>query len=305
MIKFKNKISTIKSRLCCLFFMSLGASVSVLNAQEIENALLWKIEKEGNIGTSYLLGTNNLVNNDFLDKLKGFKKAFKNADVLLSEVLMGQSAIQNITKDAIMPHLTIDSLIKGDDYIDVAAYFQFKTGMNLQQFNRVKPIAIYLILNSIENTEAGINVGSSGTSMPMNNYLQNKAKETEKMFVALESIQMQIDMLYEQFTLERQAEMLINMVKNKEMNQTHNKQMVECYKKQNLNCLYDLMLKSEFTEVENGQMLAERSKSWLPQLMKIIDGRSTFVAVGALHLTGENGLINLLKEQGYKLTPIR
>jgi uncharacterized protein len=81
--------------------------------------------------------------------------------------------------------------------------------------------------------------------------------------------------------------------------------MVELYKQQNLQGLYAMTLKSEF-ELENQQelLLNQRNRRWIPLLEGQMAEKPTFVAVGAAHLAGEQGVIALLRKQGYTLTPI-
>jgi uncharacterized protein YbaP (TraB family) len=55
----------------------------------------------------------------------------------------------------------------------------------------------------------------------------------------------------------------------------------------------------------NESLLDERNNQWIEQLPKLMKEQSLFVAVGALHLTGESGLVNQLRKKGYTLTPIK
>ena len=52
------------------------------------------------------------------------------------------------------------------------------------------------------------------------------------------------------------------------------------------------------------ELLNKRNTNWIPKLMKYFDEGSTFVAVGAGHLSGPNGVIELLRNKGYKVEPI-
>ena len=51
-------------------------------------------------------------------------------------------------------------------------------------------------------------------------------------------------------------------------------------------------------------LLTQRNKNWVKQLNVIMKSESVFVAVGAGHLVGKDGLINLLKKEGYILKPL-
>ena len=55
---------------------------------------------------------------------------------------------------------------------------------------------------------------------------------------------------------------------------------------------------------EAEKLLDNRNKAWMTQLPSLFSEQSTFVAVGALHLSGKNGLVNLLRAQGYTVKPL-
>ncbi len=52
------------------------------------------------------------------------------------------------------------------------------------------------------------------------------------------------------------------------------------------------------------EILYDRNYAWMKVLPGIIKEKSTFIAVGAVHLGGEEGLINLLKKEGYTVEPM-
>ena len=52
-------------------------------------------------------------------------------------------------------------------------------------------------------------------------------------------------------------------------------------------------------------MIYNRNKTWAEKLPAIMKAAPTFVAVGALHLPGEKGLLNLLKRQGYTVEAVK
>ncbi|MEO5583583.1 MAG: TraB/GumN family protein, partial [Saprospiraceae bacterium] len=51
--------------------------------------------------------------------------------------------------------------------------------------------------------------------------------------------------------------------------------------------------------------LYDRNKKWIPLMSAMMKDKSTFFAVGAGHLGGPKGVINLLKLAGYKITPVK
>lgn len=77
------------------------------------------------------------------------------------------------------------------------------------------------------------------------------------------------------------------------------------YKAQNLTGI-DSLVSSEasFQKMEH-LLLSKRNHDWLPKIENLIKGQPGFIAVGCAHLPGNEGLITLLRKQGYTLEPIR
>ena len=60
----------------------------------------------------------------------------------------------------------------------------------------------------------------------------------------------------------------------------------------------------QYMEVANEELVNERNHRWIPVIDKNVHQGSCLIAVGALHLPGEIGLISLLRKEGYTLTPV-
>jgi uncharacterized protein YbaP (TraB family) len=86
--------------------------------------------------------------------------------------------------------------------------------------------------------------------------------------------------------------------------------LVRFYKNQDVQGLYNEMIAS--MEKEGGKMggvtkedfLDNRNKRWIPKLVQLMNTKTIFIAVGAGHLAGEFGVIQLLRNQGYTVVPI-
>ena len=51
-------------------------------------------------------------------------------------------------------------------------------------------------------------------------------------------------------------------------------------------------------------LLNNRNKKWIPEIIRQVKLQPTFFAVGAGHLGNANGLINLLKSEGFTILPV-
>jgi uncharacterized protein YbaP (TraB family) len=78
------------------------------------------------------------------------------------------------------------------------------------------------------------------------------------------------------------------------------------YKNQQLSAMEKLIAKSEIGSDKKYEelLLTKRNINWVGQLKNIMNKKSVFVAVGAGHLVGEKGLLNLLKKEGYTVEPL-
>jgi uncharacterized protein YbaP (TraB family) len=82
--------------------------------------------------------------------------------------------------------------------------------------------------------------------------------------------------------------------------------MLSLYKSQQLDKIESLLKLTDFkTNDDLDILLDKRNRNWLSQLKNILHQKSVFVAVGTAHLVGENGLISLLKKEGYRLKAMK
>ena len=56
-------------------------------------------------------------------------------------------------------------------------------------------------------------------------------------------------------------------------------------------------------EGDEGILLTDRNRKWIPRLKKMFGEKPTFVAVGAAHLGGDTGILKLLQKEGYVVSP--
>ena len=84
--------------------------------------------------------------------------------------------------------------------------------------------------------------------------------------------------------------------------------MNRLYKEGKINDLLELSNRRgnviDMTDEEFEKLVDKRNINWINQLPNLMKESSCFVAVGALHLGGKNGLIKLLEKEGYKVKAI-
>jgi uncharacterized protein YbaP (TraB family) len=96
-------------------------------------------------------------------------------------------------------------------------------------------------------------------------------------------------------------EHLSNLIDNIDMGLEEYKRALKAYATHNINYLYYSMQK--FNAEALIEILDKRNLNWLPKITVAIKVESCFFAIGAAHLAGKNGLVNLLRKDGYTVTP--
>jgi uncharacterized protein YbaP (TraB family) len=81
--------------------------------------------------------------------------------------------------------------------------------------------------------------------------------------------------------------------------------MLEAYKKQDLPLLNHIIQQSRTEGTNMDAFLDDRNKKWIERMEERMEQKPVFFAVGAGHLLGESGLIQLLRNSGYTVVPVK
>ena len=172
-------------------------------------------------------------------------------------------------------------------------------GVGVKSFDNYKPI---MLSSSLQVFIAMKLYPDYDAEKAIDSYMQAKAKKDKKMVNGLETIDFQIDLLYNE-PLEKQAADLLEMAENSQESEEAIIKLTELYRQQELEALWDLMM--EDTELEEMEaLLFERNRNWVAQMKDIMPAAPSMFVVGAGHLPGDQGVISLLEKEGYKLEPV-
>lgn len=268
-----------------------------INAQQLENSLLWKISGRGLKKPSYLFGTIHATCDASLDE--NVKLAMQNTSQLYLEIDLDAPDVQSsmISEINMKDGKKMSDLISKDDFAIVDKFIQDNIGVPLLTFNTVKPFFVSAMLlpklldcpiQSIEEE------------------LMKISTEQNEETLGLETIQEQMN-VFDTIPYQDQIDELVKTAKdNMEKDKKEFQQLLEIYKSKNINALLETTGKSEelYSKFDD-ELLLNRNKNWIPRIEKIINIKTTFIGIGAAHLAGENGLIRLLRKQGYKVEAVR
>ena len=262
------------------------------------NSLLWQISGNGLSKPSYLYGTIHIIDQENYFLGKNVKKKIKQCDELVMELDMENIDVSALTKLSLLDSgKTIKNYMSDSDYAVLETFMQDSIGIKKYTFemlySRLKPFYIEQLIYFKY-------LGQEKESYEQN--FKKLAETDSKVISGLETFEEQL-LFLESIPLETQLKSLTETIKSYSSEAKKLDELIELYKKQDLNELSKLIEDDE-DSVLNEKLLYKRNSNWIPKLQTKIELKSCFIAVGAGHLGGENGLINLLKKQGYTVEPI-
>ena len=277
--------------------------------QPVENSLLWAISGKDLKDTSYLYGTIHLIDKEDFFLTEATKKAFNESEHVVFEIniekmndLMSQFGL--LMKAFMNEGQTLKDFLSEEEYKEVKDHFAEKgiTDFLWNMMERIKP----MFLTMFASTDlTGENPMTSGEMVSYEMELLAKAQEQEKPIDGLETAEYQMSM-FDSIPYEAQAKMLIESIRVDSVASNELDQMVDLYKNQDINGMISMF--DEDTEgigKYEDYLLINRNKNWIPVMSGMMTTQPTFFGVGAGHLAGEFGVVNLLKEAGYTLTPLK
>jgi len=230
------------------------------------------------------------------------KKAIRECDEVYFEVDMDNllEMIGAIGKMKMTGDTTLQDLLSKEDYKKVKDYFESKN--SLLPFSMLETFKPILAASTLEEGS----MPCENTAM-MEQVIMEEAKKSEKKIRGMETMAYQAGIL-DSIPYKLQAQQLVSYIDGSGAGEKEDKQMKEMFKaymSQDLKKLEDLMVETDagmsgFTDL----LLYHRNRNWVQKLKTLMPYKSLMIAVGAGHLPGEKGVINLLRKEGYTLTPV-
>ncbi len=272
-----------------IFFASLA------NGQ---SSLLWKVEGKSLKKPSFIFGTIHVIPQKDYFEPKGMMESLEKSDLYVGELNLTDSSaigIEMMSNMAMKNDTTLDMLLSAKDYKKLDSFFVSKMGMGIELFKSLKPILISTMLLPLTS-------GEEVTSYEME--LLKRANQKGIPMAGLESVSEQMSFI-DQLPYTYQAKELMKVMDG-DIKDDDFTELIEAYKSQNIDVLAEEIKKQTQSSIAmESILLNDRNKNWVPKIEELIKKQSCFIAVGAGHLGGKEGVINLLKQKGYTVTPIK
>jgi len=265
----------------------------------------WKVSGNDLAKASYLFGTHHIIEKDSIAGFEKYLKLIDEVDAVAGELDMSNmlGLQMKLMQGGVMKEVKMTDLLSPDDYVLVDRELKRVLGTGLDKLGVFKPMmlsSMYTVMMYMEHFKLRKQPES------IDEFFQKTAKKKKKDIVALETVEQQIDILFNSIPLKRQAEILVDGVKEKDSVINELSGFNRAYLAGDLRLLEEkYAVQSQMTEEEGHMLLDKRNLNWIGQLQKLLPTKSCFVAVGCLHLTGETGLISQLRKLGYEVEAVK
>ena len=280
----------------------------LIAAVSVKGQLLWRVSGNGCYETSYLFGTLHLETEEFIDSVPGLAEAIANCDIIFGEIegetLTNASTMLQMIKDATAPaDSTLDKLLSPDDYILVDAVVKkYMFGFGLKELGLLKPAVITAQLTVMQMQKYYPDALDPNKLIDV--AIQKRGKSLGKRIDGLEGVEDQLTALFGAPLME-QAEELLEFCRKDDKFDDSSRQLHDAYRAQDLAKIEKIVFDSEMgmDDADMERLSYVRNRSWMDKITTTIPVQRVLVAVGAAHLVGKDGLINLLRERGYTVEP--
>jgi uncharacterized protein YbaP (TraB family) len=156
------------------------------------------------------------------------------------------------------------------------------------------------VLSVVEVTKLGADPENG-----LDKYFNGKARKAGKEVIGLETVDFQIDMVTG-FSKDEEDAMMKSALKDIDQIKQKYGEIVAAWQVGNSSAIEQLLNESMFQEPTiYKRLLTDRNKSWIPKIEELgSGGKNAIVIVGAGHLVGKEGVVELLKKKGLKVTQL-
>jgi uncharacterized protein len=284
-------------------FIFILSAFFVLGQESEENCLLWEISGNGLEQPSYIFGTVHLIPEDDFFFFDEWLEKLNTCDVLVLEADIDLGIMKQLS---LIPKMKLPKKTTLEDYMteeEFLAFYSFVIDtlqIKSSTYNvclAYKPFFSYsLILNEV----------IPGKKIVYEQYLSDKAKKNKMKIIGLETIDFQISLI-DSISIKDQIPMFLFDYKKEKQTDLKSEydKTLSLYKNQDLVGISDLEDEGDEDEAYFYQkFLVDRNIDWIGKIKAIFKKRTAFIAVGAAHLPGETGVLQLLRNEGYTVVPV-
>ena len=292
----------VKKYIACIAILlsPLTAHLSPLRAQ-----LLYEISGNGAKQKSYLIATNRLVDMQFLDTIPNVFKCFSKCNKVLTEFAMQDyEAIAALRQAALLPDsLQLRNFYSESDYKFIDNTLRINLNMGLEQLGRMKPS----YLTELFRAELSKQWLQYDEQRSMENFFEIVAAERNMPVIGLDNIGETMYMLFDREPFHWQCDELLKVVQYPEREVKQERTIKAMYLDGRLSDIaYQVEGPDNNTSVSfsDYKVYCQRNTQWVKRLKPYLTDGGAFITLNAIYLGGEKGLLEQLRNAGYRVRPV-
>lgn len=260
---------------------------------------LWKVQSQTN--TVYLLGSIHLLKAENYPLPAVMENAFAEAHALVLEIIPDSLMLPSVQKYILGKGLlaegkTLQSSLSSETYA-LAQKRAGELGLNLMLLQNLEPWLAGLTMTAAKLQTLGLD-----PQFGVDRYFFEKAKAAQKPVLHLESVAFQVSR-FDEMPAKDQDAFLSEALKEWDLIETEFNGLLRLWSAGEADALAQKLYEGfqAYPKVYE-TLLTERNRNWLPRIASFLsEEKPYFVVVGAGHMVGEEGLIKLLRDKGYRV----
>ncbi len=263
----------------------------------LSQSLLWEISGKNLKSPSYLYGTIHIQDKRAFGFDSIVIEKLLQCDAYAMELLLDDIPYNEMMNAMLMKDITLKDLYTVEQYNSLDSIMKSLTGQGIVLYDKMKPFFLMSQLMQMKIV----------SDMPeaLDLFFLKTAREAGKKCLGIEEFSDQIQAI-DAITLQEQANMLFDALNDTISISSFDQfdKLLQAYVDQDLEKLFEFSNDTALPPAFNDAFLVKRNVKMAKKIAKFSKKQSTFSAIGAAHLPGKQGVIELLQKKGYTLTPI-
>ena len=280
--------------------------------------ILYRITSDSQQKPSYIIGTFHLEDGSYLDKIPGANAAIDEVDQVYGEldvktmtnpdtIAATQAMIMLSGDKTIKDVLTAEQYEKLDKYVESIVGTGLSNPALFQQMGKMNPATLEINLSIMSFLKKM--PGKFNPNNLLDLSIQQTAIQKGKKTNGLETMDFQTRLLYAR-PMNEMVDQLMCTIDNNDFYDKQNLQLLDAYHENDVEKLLEITYqtmdnKCDFTEDYINNLIFNRNSDWAKKIPAIIKDTPTLFVVGAGHLGGEKGVVNLLRKAGFKVEGVK
>ena len=277
----------------------LQTASTTASAASFSKGLLWKIERPG-VKPSYVFGTVHSEDARVLAVPPVVQQTFDGAKSFTMEVVLDEAVSQQMVARMFLGAGPDLKSLLGDALFARTAALMAEHGMPREIVQKLKPWVVFTTLS----------LPKPQTGLFLDLVLQTNAAQQGKPVYGLESVDEQLS-IFDGMALQDQVTLLKEAVEN-HAQLTHDlQQIIEHYLARDLAGMERLSNEessklgdARLVEAINRRLIYDRNERMVERMTPRLKEGNAFIAIGSLHLPGEQGVLRLLQQRGYNVSVV-